>query len=259
MNDYKEILPAPRLRRYVECYWSRDDPEGTPRHRVLPDGCVDILFTAQRGQASSLSVVGLMTTPQVLDVNAGQSFFGVRFRPGMAAAFMPEAAQLIDRIEPLESLLGCQGRQLFEQLAESPTLHQMTELMDTFLRPLKPFDSGQKVLQQLSIGGGSIDDAAAAAALSSRQLRRLCLERAGVSPKFLSRILRFRKAVERINALRVRSAQPRWADFAADCGYYDQAHFIREFQEFTGHTPVRYLQSLPDPAHYNPSHEPKTT
>jgi AraC-like DNA-binding protein len=119
--------------------------------------------------------------------------------------------------------------------------------------------SGQKFLQLLSIGGGSIDDAAVSAALSPRQLRRLCLERAGVSPKYLSRIVRFRKAVKRINALRLNSAQPGWADLAADCGYYDQAHFIREFQEFTGYTPVRYLQSLPEPAPYNRSHEPKTT
>jgi AraC-like DNA-binding protein len=245
--------------RYIECYWHREDPDGTPHHRVLPDGCVDILFTAQHGKPSSLSIVGLMTTPQVFDVNPGQSFFGVRFRPGMAAAFLPEAPQLNDRIEPLESLLDCDARLLFEQLAESSTFPQMARIMDTFLRPLKPFDSGQKVLEQLSIGADSMEQTAMATDLSPRQLRRLCLERAGVPPKYLSRILRFRKVVERINALRINSGQPQWADLAAACGYYDQAHFIREFQEFTNHTPGRYLQSLPDPDPYNRSHEPKRT
>jgi len=259
VNIYKEILPAPRLSRYVECYWSREDPDGTPQHRVLPDGCVDILFTAQGGDPSSLSVVGLMTKPQVFDVNAGQSFFGVRFRPGMAAAFMPEAVQLNDQSEPLENLVGSKARNVFEQLAEAGSLFQMGHVMDTFLRPLKPPDSGQRVLAQLSVDGDSVEHAALAAALSTRQLRRLCVERAGVSPKYLVRILRVRKAVERINALQRNSGQPKWADLAAVCGYYDQAHFIREFQEFTGHTPGRFLQSLAERDPYNRSHEPKRT
>jgi AraC-like DNA-binding protein len=172
---------------------------------------------------------------------------------------MPDAAQLTDRIEPIDSLLGSEARHLFEQLAESSTAAQKAQLMDVFLRPLKAPDSGQKVLQHISIEGDSIEQAALATALSPRQLRRLCLDRAGVSPKFLSRILRFRKAVERINALCSNSAQPKWADLAALCGYYDQAHFIREFQEFTGHTPGRYLQSLRISRPYNRSHEPNTT
>ena len=259
MNIYKEILPAPRLARYVECYWSREDPDGTPQHRVLPDGCVDILFTAQRDEPSSLSIVGLMTKPQVFDVNAGQSFFGVRFRPGMAAAFMPEAAQLNDQTETLETLVGSKARDVFERLAEARSRLQMGQVMDAFLRPLKPPDSGLRVLEKLSMDGDSIEHAAQAAALSTRQLRRLCVERAGISPKYLVRILRFRKAMARINALQPNSAQPKWADLAAACGYYDQAHFIREFQEFTGYTPVRFLQSLAEPDPYNRPHEPKRT
>src|SRR5215468_2318871 len=135
---------------YVECYWYREDPDGTPQHRVLPDGCVDILFTEQGGEPWALSVVGLMTKPQVFDVNPGQSFFGVRFRPGMAAAFMPEAAQLNDRIEPLENLIGCDARRLFCRLTETPNHVHRAQLMDTFLRPLKPPDSGQKILRRLT-------------------------------------------------------------------------------------------------------------
>src|SRR5262245_19551785 len=106
MATYREILPTPRLARYVECYWTREDSRGTRRHRVLPDGCSDILFSSRNGEPSGLTLVGLMTTPQILDVPAGQLFFGVRFRPGMAAAFVPEAAGLNDKNEPLENILG---------------------------------------------------------------------------------------------------------------------------------------------------------
>ena len=245
VHNYREILPAARLLRYVECYWFRDDLHGTPSHRVLPDGCVDILFSTQNGEPTSLAIVGLMTTPQIVDVSAGQAFFGVRFRPGMAAAFLPPAPQLNDRIEPLENVLGSDARHLSDQLAGASSPLAMAGLMDTVLRPLQPPDTAQNALQELSTYGGTIEQVASAAGLSTRQLRRLCMERAGVSPKYLRRILRFRKVVQQIAELGTDSSRPNWADFAAMCGYYDQAHFIREFQEFAGHTPGRYLQSRP--------------
>jgi AraC-like DNA-binding protein len=259
VDNYREILPAARLVRYVECYWFRDDLHGTPHHRVLPDGCVDILFSTQNGEPTSLAIVGLMTTPQIVNVRAGQSFFGVRFRPGMAAAFLPAAAQLNDRIEPLENVLGSAARHLFDQLAGASSPLAMARLMDTVLRPLKPPDTAQNALQELLMDAGTIEQVATAAALSTRQLRRLCMERVGVSPKYLRRILRFRKAARRIAELGTDSSRPNWADFAALSGYYDQAHFIREFQKFAGHTPGRYLQSLPTPSPYNRNHEPSTT
>src|SRR5262249_1229050 len=149
----------------------------------------------------------------------------------------PEAPQLNDRIEPLENVLGSDARQLSDQLAEGSSPLAMAHLMDTVLRPLRPPDTAQNALQRLVMDAGTIEQVAAATALSTRQLRRLCMERAGVSPKYLSRILRFRKAVQRIAALGTDSSRHNWADFAAVCGYYDQAHFIREFQEFAGYTP----------------------
>src|SRR5215831_9427765 len=104
MSSYTELPANRRLSRYVECYWVREDSKGTSDHWVLPDGCVDILFSAIRGGSFELSLVGLMTACKPIEVLPGQFFFGVRFRPGMAAAFIPEAAQLTDRIEPLGNI-----------------------------------------------------------------------------------------------------------------------------------------------------------
>jgi AraC-like DNA-binding protein len=207
VDNYREILPAARLVRYVECYWFRDDLHGTPHQRVLPDGCVDILFSTQNGEPTSLAIVGLMTTPQIVNVRAGQSFFGVRFRPGMAAAFLPAAPQLNDRIELLENVLGSDARHLFDQLAGASSPLAMARLMDTVLRPLKPPDTAQNALQELSMDAGTIEQVATAAALSTRQLRRLCMERAGVSPKYLRRILRFSKRSSKDRGARLKPAE----------------------------------------------------
>jgi AraC-like DNA-binding protein len=243
---YREIQPSARLRRYVECYWSQSR-EGASDYVVLPDGCVDILFSRSGGEPVSLATVGLMTTPMQAQEAPAQSFFGARFRPGMASAFIPGAELLTDQTRPLDDLMGGAARRMFERLAELPSLEEMGGLMDQLLRPLDPPDIGERVLRQLESADVSLDQVVSKSGLSVRHFRRLCLERAGVSPKYLSRILRFRKAAQRIGAMagsgRQNLAQPSWADFAVACGYYDQAHFIREFQEFAGCTPGRFLQS----------------
>jgi len=214
----------------------------------MPDGCVDILFSSRGGEPQALSVVGLMTKAKPVEIAAGQLLFGVRFRPGMASSFMPEAGQFTDRTEPLEDILPvASAKELFAQLAESSAAEKMLCVMDDFLRPLEPPDTGQKVLHQLGLSRSSVDEFSKDVGLSTRQLRRICLDRAGVSPKFLIRILKLRDAAERISQIAAAMTPPNWAEFALSCGYYDQAHFIRDFQHFTGFTPGRYLQSLAEP------------
>lgn len=239
VTSYREIKPSARLRRYVECYWwqSREAPG---EYVVLPDGCADILFSRRGGEPSGLTTVGLMTAPLRTQAGPVQSYFGVRFRPGMASAFVPGAELLTDEIRSLDDLAGSAARRMFERLAESKSAEEMAGVMDEVLRPLNPPDAGERVLRQLA--SADLDEAISESGLSVRHFRRLCVERAGVSPKYLSRILRFRKAAQRISQMRG-LAQPSWADFAVACGYYDQAHFIREFQEFAGCTPGRFLQS----------------
>jgi AraC-like DNA-binding protein len=83
-------------------------------------------------------------------------------------------------------------------------------------------------------GNANLDWIAAQANLSPRQFRRRCLEESGLTPKHLCRVLRFRHS----NSLASASRRPDWADIAGRAGYYDQAHLIRDFREFTGQTPM---------------------
>jgi AraC-like DNA-binding protein len=68
--------------------------------------------------------------------------------------------------------------------------------------------------------------------MSARQFRRRCREESGLGPKHLSRILRFRRAC------RLAQCGESWPQVAVEAGYFDQAHLIRDFREFTGSTPV---------------------
>ena len=70
------------------------------------------------------------------------------------------------------------------------------------------------------------------AGMSARQFRRRCREEAGLGPKHLARILRFRRAC------RLADQGESWLRVAMEAGYFDQAHLIRDFREFTGTTPM---------------------
>jgi methylphosphotriester-DNA--protein-cysteine methyltransferase len=84
--------------------------------------------------------------------------------------------------------------------------------------------------------------AAAATALSDRQLERLMHERIGVTPKLLTRLARFRRAVTAAWC-----GAPLTAAATAH-GYADQSHFTREVRALTGHSPRALLATLPPPA-----------
>lgn len=236
-HTYYERPPSPRLAPYVECYWFGESPHARPGRVILPDGCVDILFERR---SAELTAVGLMTRPGVVDIAANSAHFGVRFRPAMASAFLEAAPELTDRIEPLEKLWGARARRLREPLADARTDEDLIAAMERVLAPREI--PRLEALRTLALPPGH---AAACAGISPRHLRRVTLEAAGVPPKYLRRILRFRAAAGAVRALRT---PPNWAHFAAGHGYYDQAHFIREFREFAGATPGRFLQSQFDGA-----------
>jgi len=120
----------------------------------------------------------------------------------------------------------------------------MVGLFEEVLRPTAAPDCSLQVMSRLSNTAAPLSRLASDAGLSERHFRRTCVAHAGVPPRYLRRILRFRSAVDRLRTIQRRSAQPNWAYFAAAFGYYDQAHLIREFQEFAGCTPGRFVQSL---------------
>lgn len=81
-------------------------------------------------------------------------------------------------------------------------------------------------------------DIGVAARASSTYLAKRFKTVVGVTPKRLARSYRFTSTVLAINV----AAQIDWGNVAAEAGYFDQAHFVREFREFTGLTPTRYVE-----------------
>ncbi|HWB98877.1 MAG TPA: DUF6597 domain-containing transcriptional factor, partial [Bryobacteraceae bacterium] len=183
---YSEFSPGARIAQYVECYWFLEVRRGRPSHQVLPDGCVDILFSKPNAQPAALTVVGLMTAPVSPSLEPGECFFGVRFRPAMASALIPETAALTDKVEPLESFWGSKANGLLNRLAECRSGEEMARIVERELRPLEPPDALDRALSRLSSGNPEgLSYLAEEHGMSARHFRRRCQVRSGVPPKLL--------------------------------------------------------------------------
>ena len=241
---YSEGAANPALSRWVECVWSLEADKPVRGYPVRPDGCIDILYSPSGG----LSVVGAMTVERRFDLVEHACTLGIRFRPAMAVSFLRvPASELTDRTVPLDTFWGRAARELESRLAEATSSEQRGRTLSSAVRaPAQAPNSVQRALEHVATSHGDIDLdwVARQAGMSERQFRRRCLDESGLAPKQLCRVLRFRRAC----ALSRRGLP--WGLVAAEAGYFDQAHLIRDFREFTGDTPVSVFSntSKSDPA-----------
>jgi AraC-like DNA-binding protein len=233
--SYAEQRPAPAWTRWVECGWCAETTGEEHDHDVRPDGCLDIIYSPQEG----LRVVGTMTASQRYQYPAGTRIAGVRFQPGMAGSFLGAApSEFTDGVVPLDDIWGSRARRLEERLrlARTPGETMRLLLLEGIPAPAASPSPVQCAIEAIAAGRGccDLDVVADQASLSPRQFRRRCLEESGLTPKHLSRVLRFRYAC----GLAHSAQRPDWTDIALEAGYFDQAHLIRDFHEFAGGSPM---------------------
>ena len=250
---YREWAPHPALSPWVECFWSATDSDARvgARENVLPDGCPEWIFHLDapyrsvaddgRTEQPPSFVVGTTTGPFAIEATGPVSTFGVRFRPGGVSVFLPmPASELTDFAAATGNLWSAEGLRVEQQVFEAPDSGARSRAIERFLlartRPDRAARRGVDAGVALILGGrGAVSIASVAAGIgkSRRQLERAFSESVGVSPKTLARLARFQNVLRRSGR-----GAPRWAELAAECGYADQAHLIREFKEFAGESPA---------------------
>ena len=239
---FDRYSPGPHLSRFVRNYWTLQAADGNGlcgRQHVTPDGCIDIIFRRRTPtEAFTAFVVGAMTRPIFEDLAPRAEYLGIRFAPGGFGHFLPvPAGELTDRIVPLEYLSA--PSRLIEAVANAPDrrtrLLAIEEGLGRWLRSTEPEPILAAALDTLLASGGmvSVVRLAGLAGRSPRHLRRVFRERVGVGPKLFCRIIRFKGA---LHTLRHRP-QPDLLQVALEAGYYDQAHFIHDFDRFYGSSP----------------------
>lgn len=244
---YREYAPGPTLAQAVECYWSSAAAApagGSILHRVLPDGCMDLLFDLAAAGGDRATIVGTMTKPLLVTREGATDLFGIRFRPGGLIAFLPlTAAELTDGHIDLSVVAGRLAEELWDRLAEAEPARRAAVAEAALLARLPA--SGlidptiHHCVARLEATRGALPIARleASTGLSGRQIERKFAHHVGLAPKTFARIVRFRSLLSAAWTTGPRD----WAGLAVDAGYADQPHLVREFRSLAGLSPNAYF------------------
>lgn len=253
--------PAPPLVDFVEDFWLYDGY--TPPHsneRILPSGTMELvvnlredelrIYDATRPERcrrfSGALVSGAYGGCFVTDTAEEASIMGVHFRPGGAFPFLGlPAGELSDAHVDLETLWGRSAVELRERLCTAATAGERFRLLEGALMShlFRPLEHHYAVPAALDAFGRpdaapTVRDIARGIGLSHRRFIQAFTAETGMTPKLFRRVRRFQRA----RALARQGTHTDWARLAADCGYFDQSHLIRDFKAFSGFSPADYLR-----------------
>src|SRR5258708_5925750 len=231
MNGRYSEHPVPdRLAPYVECLWTLEADQPISDYPVLPDGCVDIVFSRGRSQRDA-QVVGTMTHARKFAFSAGQFDCGVRFRPGMSYGFIRlPGTEIADRSLPLGEVWGTPGRDLNARLVDARSPIECIGLIADALRILPQHGVVQRVATAIVARCGQVrvDEVAFDAGMSARQLRRLFLEQIGLTPKHLSHVIRVLESVSQL----AKTQRGDWAPSTHKIGSSDKGNLFTQSLRF---------------------------
>lgn len=192
-------------------------------------------------------VYGVHTRLDVRTLEGAGFAVGTRFVPGGFGALTDRPVrELTDRVLHAAEVFGEAGARLERDAAAARTTAERVAVLEAFVGDRLPAPGPEtalvlRVIDDIAAAAPDTTVAALAArhGVTTRTLQRLFARHVGVSPKWVLRRLRLLDALE---SLKGGAAETDWTRFALDLGYFDQAHFSRDFRAVLGRTPTRYAQ-----------------
>lgn len=256
--NYQTYPPHSGLSAFVKCYWTLEVPAdlNAARQRIVPDGCIEMAFILGDNirryttaddfilQPRGL-VIGQTIEPFYIEPEGYVNTFAVRFYPYGFAGFVSTPIKSLANTEtPLNHLFGEQANTLEQHIIDASGTPERIAIIESFLR--------ERLHDQVTIdnivrstvnallrskGGRPISDITENDPAKRRNLERKFLKQIGISPKQLGKVIRLQTALK----LLIDHQQESLTALAYESNYYDQAHFIKDFREFTGTTPGDFL------------------
>lgn len=251
-------LPGPALRPYVACLWGWQCAPGevVALPELLPGTGAELYFhtgtpfAASAGQGELLCLRGCRVA---LGEVADAGFIAVRFRIGMLARFTDvPMAELVDQRLSVDTLWGRAGSHLLSRLGDAAELSEQLGLIENFLRQQLRERAPDALVEQAmpllyrSGAALSIEWLAELSGLGRRQLERRWLRASGVTAANMRGLCRFQHSVR---ALLLDPAAEA-VETAIAHGYYDQAHFCRDWKSRLGQSPRAFLQAARTRTHF---------
>jgi len=256
---FHSYIPRAPLSQFVQDFWLYENYQGAREHElILPSGTFEMVFNLQDDELRiyrpsdpqrcrrfpGAVVSGPYTGPFMSDAAEETSLLGVHFRPGGAIGVLGlPAAEFRDAHVDLRTLWGPPSSELRERLCELKEPTSKFRLLEAaLLQRLATYRGGHSAVRtaldvvRRSDGRARTRDIARAVGLSQRRLITLFSNEVGQTPKMFGRIRRFQHAIARSR----RTTAIDWAQLAAECGYFDQSHLIRDFAEFASVSPDAY-------------------
>lgn len=257
---YCEHKPHPILQEAVKCFWTHEASYSPDKIQpITPDGCIELIFNfgspyllVSRTPPQSLPaaiVVGFQKETLPISVDGTVKVVAARLSPwGALSLLEDEVRALTGKIKDLDHSWSALARDLQDHVTQGGYEAAWHSLQNYLIQKIlaraydaKLVQSAMKLLFHTN-GQCRIEELADYCQTSVRQLQRHFDQAIGVSPKFYARTIRFEQAQRRL----MFHPETDLTELAYDCGYFDQAHFIKEFRAFTGRTPTQYAREMQD-------------
>ena len=257
MSRYHEYEPHEILRETVRCFWihETEHPSETEQD-IAPDGCVELIFNfgdpyllrsaAGPTPLPAAIIVGFQNRTLPLLLRGRLKVVAARlFAWGALALVQDNITTLTNTVTPLKGWDALVQR-LRSDVLEGRYEQAVSALEEYLIQQALARSFDRRLIQAAARllhhtqGQYRIRELADTCRMSVRQLERGFRQVVGTSPKIFARTLRFQQAERRL----MFDPEADLADLAHECGYFDQAHFIRDFKTFTGKTPAQYAQGM---------------
>jgi AraC-like DNA-binding protein len=261
--NYTEHKPHPILEEAVKCFWTHEGTYSPDKIQpITPDGCIELIFNfgspyrllsrTPPQQLPPAIVVGFQKEMLPISVNGTVKVVAARLFPwGALALIEDEVRALTGQIKDLDPSWDTLARELKDHVTEGRYESAWQRLQDYLLQKALARSYDAKLVQSAAKllfhtkGQCRVEELADYCHTSVRQLQRHFDQAIGVSPKFYARTIRFEQAQRRL----MFHPETDLTALAYDCGYFDQAHFIKDFRAFTGRTPSQYAKEMQDLRH----------
>jgi len=249
--NYKVFAPPTELKELVQCFWTLESEPGLPMpvtYHLMADNCPEIIFQYNGGfKGYATQSARIRFQHDVYDkfqVAENLGFFGLRLLPHAAGILMDiPAHEVVNHVFNFAEIFKQDGADLADKIYNARDIRERINYATAFLLKRASGKRQDSLIYSLnriwqSAGTANITQLQQQSGLSVKQFERRFKAVSGFTPKYFARLSRF----QAIKDIYCNSKTASLTSLAYLANYYDQPHFNREFKEFSGVQPRKFLK-----------------